>query len=111
MINQPPCTTGNKIPLNEVICIICGETSHWEKNCVNVHPEFKEAKVKCEAASVSNSRKLVDDLFRHIQLYKALSKANSDADSEDESEGGRNFEGKDGNIAGSKPHPPFFVCL
>ena len=90
---KPPRTARNKIPLNEVVCIICGETGHWAKDCVKVHPKFKEAQAKREAASVTNACKLVDDLRHQVQHYKALSDANSaansDVGSEEDSEGGR----------------------
>jgi len=52
-----------------------------------VHPKFKEAQAKREAASFVNARQLVDDLRLQVKHYKALSQANSaansDADSED----------------------------
>jgi len=89
---KPPRNSCNKNPLNEVVCIICGETGHWAKTCVNVHPKFKEAQAKREGASVVNACQLVDNLRLQVQHYKALSQANSaansDADSQDESEVG-----------------------
>jgi len=57
-----------------------------------VHPKFKEAQAKREGASVVNACQLVDNLRLQVQHYKALSQANSaansDADSQDESEVG-----------------------
>jgi len=56
-----------------------------------VHPEFKEALAKREAASAVIARQPVDDLRLQVKHYKALSQANSaancDADSKEESEG------------------------
>jgi hypothetical protein len=57
-----------------------------------MHPKFQEAQAKREAASVVNARQLVDDLRLQVKHNKALSQANSaansDADSQDESEVG-----------------------
>jgi len=58
---KPPRNSRNKIPLNDVVCIICSETGHWAKTCVNVHPKFKETQAKRKAVSVVNARQLVDD--------------------------------------------------
>ena len=71
---KPPRNSRNKIPLNEVICIICGETGHWAKTCVNVHPKFQEAQAKREAASVVNARQLVDDLRLQVNTTKRLAR-------------------------------------
>ena len=53
--------------------------------------QVSKAQAKREAASVVNTRQLVNYLRLQVKHYKALSQANnaanSDADSEDESEG------------------------
>ena len=110
---KPPRNSRNKIPLNEVFCIICGETGHWAKTCVNVHPKFKEAQAKREGASVVNACQLVDNLRLQVKHFKALSQANSaansDADSDNESEG--DWKKANGSTAAAVNRDRCFSCV
>jgi len=78
-----------------------------------VHPKFKEAQAKHEAASVVNARQLVDDLRLQVKHYKAISQtnsvANSDADSEDESEG--DWDEVNGSTAAAANRDHCFSCV
>ena len=78
-----------------------------------MHPKFKEAQAKHKAASVVNARQLVDDLRLQVKHYKALSQtnsvANSDADSEDESEG--DWDEVNGSTAAAANRDHCFSCV
>ena len=76
-----------------------------------MHPKFKEAQAKREAASVTNARKLVDDLRHQVQHYKALSEGNStgnsDVSSEEDSEG----DWEDDDTAAAVNRDRRFFCV
>ena len=65
-------TTSTKIPFEEVVSMVCGETGHWASSCAKAHPKFKAAKKKRENAKVAarnaSVRKLVDDSDLRSQL-------------------------------------------
>lgn len=62
-------TTSTKIPIEEVVCMMCDETGHLTSSCAKAHPKFKAAKETRENAMVaadSEPKTLALDSLRMI---------------------------------------------